>query len=115
MTQLIIPALTFQFSNFYDTNISGFLKRVSRHLNNSINVTFSEKNQLIPNDSQPIILGDIIPTKVLSNKSNHFIYFVFDFENVDQIIQHLNYDLSTIKNPEEDVVVKFVCDFQIKN
>jgi hypothetical protein len=85
------------------------------HLREIVGVAKDYQENLVSNDPDPIVLGHIIPEKWLSKKSHFFIYNIFDFENVDQLIQYLNDDLSNIKNPDQDIIVKFVCDFKSKN
>ncbi len=110
-----LPALIIQFCSFYYNNIEDFKKNLIRHLHNLFEETFENRENLVSVDIKPIYIGEIIPSIFLSDKSNFFIYHIFDFDNAEQIIQLLENDLSTLQNPEEDVVVKFVCDFQIKN
>jgi hypothetical protein len=110
-----IPALIIQFCSFYFNSNVDFENYVIEQLREIVGVAKDYQENVVSNDPDPIVLGHIIPEKWLSKKSHFFIYNIFDFENIDQIIQQLNYDLSTIKNPEEDVIVKFVCDFKSKN
>lgn len=110
-----IPALIIQFCSFYFNSNVDFNKKVVNHLREIVGVAKDYQENLVSIDPDPIVLGHIIPEKWLSKKSHFFIYNIFDFENVDQLIQYLNDDLSTIKNPDQDIIVKFVCDFKSKN
>ena len=110
-----IPVLIFQFCSFYYNSKKEFNSNIIRHLRDLIEVINEDRDNLVLATTKPIVIGDIIPSIFLSERSHFFIYHIFDFDDVDQIIQQLNNDISTISDPEEDIIVKFVCDFQIKN
>jgi hypothetical protein len=109
-----IPTLIIQFCSFYFNSNVDFENYVIEQLREIVGVAKDYQENLVSNDFDPVVLGHILPEKWLSQKSHFFNYNIFDFENVDQIIQHLNYDFSTISDPEEDIIVKFVCDFDLK-
>jgi hypothetical protein len=106
-----IPVLIFQFCSFYYDSKKEFKSNLIRHLRDLIEVTNEDRENLVPADTKPIVIGHIIPSIFLSDKSHHFFYFVHDYNNVDELISHLENDLSTITNNEEDIVVKFICYF----
>ena len=110
-----LPILIIQFCSFYYKDKSDFKKNVLKQLSDLVDVTNDYKEKVVSNDLDPVVLGQIITERYLSEKSHFFIYHIFEFENFEQIIQHLNNDLSAIKNIEEDVVVKFICEFKSKN
>jgi hypothetical protein len=110
-----IPTLISQFCSFYFNSNEEFKKYVIKQIREIVGVAKDYQENVVSNDFDPIVLGHIIPEKWLSKKSHFFIYNIFDFENVDQLIQYLNDDLSNIKNPDQDIIVKFVCDFKSKN
>lgn len=116
--QELIPQniLTFQFTNFYDRNNLEFTERVTQHLRESIHILNDKKL----NGIESVTLGDIIPERYLSNKSNWFIYQMDHYLNVEDITLQFNKDifgedLTGIPDPEIDVVVKFVYKLNNKN
>jgi hypothetical protein len=109
--------LTFQFISFYDRTIFHFVERVTQHLRESIYVILEES---IKDSQESLTLGDIIPDKYISTKSNWYIYQMDQYQDVEDIIQQLNQDLYgtnliEMSDPEIDVVVKFVHGFNSKN
>ena len=116
--QEFIPwnTLTFQFTNLYDRNNLEFTERVTQHLRESIYILNDEKL----NGIESVILGDIIPERYFSQKSNWFIYQMDQYQDVEDIILQLNQDifcedLTGISDPDIDIVVKFVYALNIKN
>ena len=110
-------ALIFQFISGYDNTIFHFVERVTQHFRESIYILNDEKLNGI---KEPLALGDIIPAKYLSIKSNWYIYQMDQYQDVEDIIQQLNQDLyvtnlTDIADPEDDVVVNFVHGFNPKN
>jgi hypothetical protein len=106
-----LPLLTLQFCSFYYNSKKEFNSNIIRHLRDLIEVRNEDRENLVPADTESIVMGHIIPSIFLSDKSHYFIYFVHDYNNVDELISHLENDLSTITNNEEDIVVKFICSF----
>lgn len=109
-----LPALTLQFCSFYYNSKKEFNSNIIRHLRDLIEVTNEDRENLVPADTKPIVIGHIIPSIFLSDKSHHFIYLVNDYNNVEDLITQLNNDLSTITNIEQDIVVKFIYSFGLK-
>lgn len=106
----------FQFISFYDRTIFHFVERVTQHLRESIHVILEES---INNSHESVTLGDIIPDKYLSTESRHFVYFLDEYSDVEDIILLLNKDifgdnLTDIPDSEIDVVVKFVYNFKLE-
>ena len=67
-----------------------------------------------------LLWSDIIHQSYLSERSNHLVYFIDHYENIDEIINHLNIDIfgeniTEMPDPEIDVVVKFVDGFNPNN
>lgn len=115
MQELKLHTFTFQFTNWYDRNNLDFTERVTQHLRESIYPLIDETD--IPkNTTDSIILGDILPEKFLSSESRHFVYFLEDYNAVDEIINQLNIDifgeeLADIPDSDIDLVVKIVYNF----
>jgi hypothetical protein len=109
--EIIIPhnnTLTFQFISLYDRTIFHFVERVTQHLRESIYIL---KDERLNGIGESLTLGDIIPEKYLSTKSNWYIYQLDQYQDLEDIIQQLNQDLygtNLTDIPEVDVVVKFV-------
>jgi hypothetical protein len=109
-----LPLLTLQFCSFYYNSKKEFNSNIIRHFRDLIEVTNEDRENLVPADTKPIVIGHIIPSIFLSDKSHHFNYLVNDYINVEDLITQLNNDLSTITNIEEDIVVKFIYSFGLK-
>jgi hypothetical protein len=106
-----IPVLIFQFCSFYYDSKKEFKSNLIRHLRDLIEVTNEDRENLVPADTKPIVIGHIIPSIFLSDKSHHFIYLVNDYINVEDLIIQLNNDLASNINSDEDIVVKFIYSF----
>ena len=68
MQELKLHTFTFQFTNFYDRNNLEFTERVTKHLRESIYLLMDE-TEIPKNETDSIILGDIISEKFLSSES----------------------------------------------
>ncbi len=104
--------LTFQFINWYNRNNLEFTERVTQHLREAIHFL---KDERLNGIGESLTLGDIIPEKYLSTKSNWYIYQLDQYQDLEDIIQQLNQDLygtNLTDIPEVDVVVKFVYNFK---
>jgi hypothetical protein len=115
MQELKLHTFTFQFTNFYDRNNLEFTERVTKHLRESIYLLMDE-TEIPKNETDSIILGDIIYEKFLSSESRHFVYFLEDYNALDEIINQLNIDifgeeLADIPDSDIDLVVKIVYNF----
>ena len=115
MQESKLHTFTFQFTNWYDRNTIEFIERVTEHLQESIYLLMDE-TEIPKNTTDSIILGDIIPEKFLSSESRHFVYFLEDYNAVDEIINQLNIDifgeeLADIPDSDIDLVVKIVYNF----
>jgi hypothetical protein len=109
-------SLTFQFISLYDRTIFHFIERVTQHLRESIYILNDERLNGI---KESLTLGDLIPEKYLSKKSNWYIYQIDQNKNVEDIILQVNKDifgdnLTDIPDSEIDVVVKFVYNFKLE-
>ena len=106
-------SFTFQFISFYDRTIFHFVEMVTQHLRESI---YRLNDERLNGIEESLTLGDIIPEKYLSKKSNWYIYQIDQNKNVEDIILQVNKDifgedLIEIPDPENDLVVKFVYNF----
>ena len=104
-----------QFISWYDSTLFHFVERVTKHLRESIYLLLDE-SQILKNTTDSIILGDIISEKFLSSESRHFVYFLEDYNALDEIINQLNMDiigeeLADIPDSDIDLVVKIVYNF----
>jgi hypothetical protein len=109
-----LPLLTLQFCSFYYNSKKEFNSNIIRHLRDLIEVRNEDRENLVPADTESIVMGHIIPSIFLSDKSHYFIYWVNDYINVEDLIIQLNNDLSSNINSDEDIVVKFIYSFGLK-